>query len=45
MHTVTTLTYEEYTDAGHSGTVRRTVQTNEQGEAAIYAPYGIAGDI
>ena len=45
IDTVTTLTYEEYTDGSRSGTERKTVQTNEQGEAAVYAPYGIAGDV
>ena len=45
INTVTTLTYEEYTDESRTQTVTRTVDTNEQGEAAVYAPYGIAGDV
>ena len=45
MPTVTTLTYEEYPDASRTQTTRKTVNTNQQGEAAIYAPYGIAGDV
>ena len=45
MHTVTTLTYEEYTDESHTQTVTRTVDTNTEGEAAVYAPFGIAGDV
>lgn len=41
----TTLTYEVYTDAEHTQTEQMTLDTNENGEAAIYAPYGIAGDV
>lgn len=41
----TTLTYEVYTDESHTATEDHTLTTNEKGEAAIYAEYGIAGDI
>lgn len=43
--TVTTLTYEVYTDESRTQTEQMTLDTNEKGEAAIYAPYGIAGDV
>lgn len=42
---VTTLTYEVYTDESRTQTEQMTLNTNEKGEAAIYAEYGIAGDI
>ena len=41
----TTLTYEVYTDAARTQTEQMTLNTNDKGEAAIYAPYGIAGDV
>lgn len=41
----TTLKYEIYTDASHTATEEHTLTSNDKGEAAIYAPYGIAGDI
>ena len=45
-NTVTTLTYQVYTNAERSAVSEtRTVQTNTDGEAAIYAPYGIAGNV
>lgn len=42
---VTTLTYEVYTSAAKTATEQMTLDTNKDGEAAIYAPYGIAGDV
>ena len=42
---VTTLTYEVYTDESRTATNQMTLNTNDNGEAAIYAPYGIAGDV
>ena len=41
----TKLTYEVYTDASRTRTEQMTLNTNAEGEAAIYAPYGIAGDV
>ena len=41
----TTLTYEEYTDNSKKTTTKKTVTSNDKGEAAIYAPYGIAGNV
>lgn len=43
--TETTLIYTVYTDAKHTKTEQMTLATNSNGEAAIYAPYGIAGDV
>ena len=42
---VTTLTYEVYTDESRTKSEQMTLDTNANGEAAIYAPYGIAGDV
>jgi len=42
---VTTLTYEVYENADRTATRQETLNTNQDGEAAIYAPYGIAGDV
>lgn len=42
---VTTLTYEVYTNESRSATSQMTLDTNANGEAAIYAPYGIAGNV
>lgn len=42
---VTTLTYTVYTDASRNKTEQMTLNTNQNGEAAIYAPHGIAGDV
>lgn len=44
-NTVTTLTYRAYTDPRRAATEALEVKTNEKGEAAVYAPYGIAGDV
>lgn len=41
----TTLTYQVYTDASRTATAEYALETTETGEAAIYAPHGIAGDI
>ena len=43
--TETTLTYQVYTSAAKTATEEYTLTTNDKGEAAIYAPHGIAGDI
>lgn len=42
---VTTLTYSVYTDAERTAVEQMTLDTNADGEAAVYAPYGIAGDV
>lgn len=42
---VTTLTYEVYTNGNRTATEQMTLNTNANGEAAIYAPYGLAGDV
>lgn len=41
----TTLNYKVYTDAAQTATKEYTLETNDKGEAAIYAEFGIAGDI
>ena len=41
----TTLNHTVYTAESRTATEEYTLDTNDKGEAAIYAPYGIAGDI
>ena len=41
----TVLTYTIYTDAGRAKTEQKVLKTNGEGAAAIYAPFGLAGDV
>ena len=41
----TVLTYTIYTDASRAKTEQKVLKTNGEGAAAIYAPFGLAGDV
>ena len=41
----TVLTYTIYTDASRARTEQKVLKTNGEGAAAIYAPFGLAGDV